>query len=823
MNAPMTKAEIIAAGNVSVLTQYLRTELKRNLDNIPEDLKRCKCWLVWKVTEIKSTTGKFNKIPIYPRSRKWRHGTQGSEADIANLGTFEEAIAALEAEKSLAGIGVALLPSFELVALDVDRCVENGSLREDVAQLTNTYCEISPSGTGIRAFWRGSASDGKNHETGYELFHAKSFVTVTGNRVENVYSFFCPTSINELDPEMQAKLEDLSRALSKTGNDGLQSEATGKAVKVSTDEKLKAAAANDSRLQAIKAAELYERDLGNGKHSIRCPFEDQHSDAGRKSGDGDTVYFQPHTNGYAEGFIFCHHSHGNNQNKYWAAIGYDIQVEDFENLNFEDWPNPLPLPEDSPPVPELEPSMLPDALRPYIEDIAERMQISLDIPAIGLITALSAVVGRRIQIKPKQYDDWTVVPNLWGAVIAPPGFMKSPALTEAVKPLYHQERIAYQKYKAQHREWEIEKECIEVKNKAIKSDLKKNTKEPVDEIQPISEEPIPVRYCVNNFSLEALGEVLIGNPYGVLVFNDELYGLLKLTEKKGNEGLHEFLLSAWNGDSPFTFDRIGRGLNRRIDHTCVSVLGGIQPGRLKEYVSATVQGKQGDSGLLQRFQLMVWPDQKTDWELVDREPDQQAEQAVHRIFERIVGADAADDFDDDSPVIKEVDIRRFDAEAQGGFYKFLEDLERTIRDNSLPPVLISHLAKYRSLVPSLALIFSIADDVKGKIPLRYVELAIRWSEYLRAHAERVFACGTYPDTRYARALLDKIIEGAVADKFKPADVYQKGWRLLDRDGVSKATNMLCDFDYLLRIDKKPNGGGRPSTTYLVNPKIKFNC
>lgn len=820
----MTKAEIIAAGNVSVLSQSLRAELLKNKANIPDDLKRCKCWLVWRITQINPNTGKFNKIPVYPCSGKQRHGTQGSEADIANLGTFAEAIAALEADKSLAGIGVALLPSFELVALDVDHCIDSGSLREDVEQLTNnTYCEISPSGTGIRAFWKGSASDGKNHETGYELFHAKGFVTVTGNQVSNTHSYFNPSPIGQLDSDIRTELVKLSRSSSNTQKNNTERGLSDEVVKANTEERLKIAADKDPRLQAIKAAGLYEHNLGGGKHSILCPFEDQHSDAGRKPGDGDTVYFQPHTNGYEEGWIYCHHTHGNNQNKYWAAIGYDIDAEDFKILDSEDWPLPQPLPEDLPPVPELEPSMLPDALRPYIEDIAERMQISLDIPAIGLITALSAAIGRRIQIKPKQYDDWTVVPNLWGAVIALPGFMKSPALTEAMKPLYHQERIAYQKYKAQHREWEIEKECIEVKNKAIKSDLKKNTKEPVDEIQPIPEEPIPVRYCVNNFSLEALGEVLIGNPYGVLVFNDELYGLLKLTEKKGNEGLHDFLLSAWNGDSPFTFDRIGRGLNRRIDHTCVSVLGGIQPGRLKEYVSATVQGKQGDSGLLQRFQLMVYPDQKTDWELVDRKPDQQAEQIVHRIFERIVGVDAADDFDDGNPIIKEIDIRRFDAEAQGGLYKFLEDLERTIRDNSLPPVLISHLSKYRSLVPSLALIFAIADDVKGKIPLRYVELAIRWSEYLRAHAERVFACGTYPDTRYARALLDKIIEGAVADKFKPADVYQKGWRLLDRDGVSKATNMLCDFDYLLRIDKKPNGGGRPSTTYLVNPKIKFNC
>lgn len=818
MNAPMTKAEVIVTNDITTLTSFLRSEFEKGKNNIPIDLKNCKGWLVWKITVINPTTGKFNKIPIYPNSGKNRHGEQGSSADLAKLGTWEEACAAFNSDKSLSGIGFALLPSFNIVALDVDHCVSDGKVREDTDFLTsNTYCEISPSGTGIRAFWQGVASDGKNHEKGYELFHSKGFVTVTGNRVENVHCICDCERIEQLDPDTKAELERLSRS-------------TGKISRINKAEHLKEATENDPRLQSIIDAGFYERDLGNGKHSILCPFEGQHSDFGRDGGDGDTVYFQPNTNGYADGRIHCSHTHGNDQSKYWSAIGYDINAEGFEeqmldSFGTEEWPIPEPLPDDLSPVPQFDISMLPIALRAYIEDIAERMQISPDIPAIGIITALSAAIGRRVRIKPKAHDDWTVVPNLWGLVVAPPGYMKSPALSEVMKPLHRLESEVHREYELRQAEWMIDKERIANANNAIKSTniakLKKNLDAEIAAFLPEPNQPIPTRYCVNNFSLEALGEVLMGNPDGVLAFNDELHGLLKMSEKPGNEGLHDFLLSAWNGDMPFTFDRIGRGLNRRIDNVCIAVLGGIQPGRLVEHVMAANQGGRGDSGLVQRFQLLTWPDLSGEWQLIDKKPDRTAQESVYQIFERVVGRnDSFPDFSDDCVMFEELDVRRFDSEAQTAFFNWLEQLERLVRGDSLPPAMTSHLSKYRSLVPSLALIFAIADGEQGAISLPYVEQAIQWATYLRAHAERAFSCGIRPDTRFARALLVKIKEELVTDGFKPSDVYLKGWSLLDKDGVSKATELLCNLNYLLRVERRSKDGGRPSITYQINPKIK---
>lgn len=53
------------------------------------------------------------------------------------------------------------------------------------------------------------------------------------------------------------------------------------------------------------------------------------------------------------------------------------------------WPDPVPLPDALPPVAPFDPELLPQALRGWIVDIAERMQCPPDFPAVGVITALS--------------------------------------------------------------------------------------------------------------------------------------------------------------------------------------------------------------------------------------------------------------------------------------------------------------------------------------------------------------------------------------------------------------------------------------------------
>ena len=130
-----------------------------------------------------------------------------------------------------------------------------------------------------------------------------------------------------------------------------------------------------------------------------------------------------------------------------------------------------------------------------------------------------------------------------------------------------------------------------------------------------------------------------------------------------------FYLESWNGTGSFDVDRIGRG-SLHIPALCLSILGGIQPGPLSTYVYQATRGEKGVDGLLQRFQLLVWPDPPTTWRNVDRRPDAQARDKAYEVFKQLdavnpeaLGASTEDESEQEIPAL------RFTDEAQEVFDK----------------------------------------------------------------------------------------------------------------------------------------------------------
>lgn len=486
------------------------------------------------------------------------------------------------------------------------------------------------------------------------------------------------------------------------------------------------------------------------------------------------------------------------------------------------WPDPMPLPDALPPVKAFDFDLLPDALRPWIQDIAERVQCPPDFPAVGAMISLSAVVGRKIGIRPKRRDDWLEVPNLWGAIVGRPGVMKSPALREAMRPLRKLEVAALENFDVEVSEWQRQHELFKLKREAERSNVVKAFKkgETVGSDALAGEfaddEPHARRYVVNDCSVEALGEILRFNPNGTLAYRDELVGLLKSLDKEGNEGARGFFLSAWSGTEGYVFDRIGRGLNLRIDACCLSLLGSIQPAVIGTYLRQAVAGA-GDDGLLSRFQLLVWPDIAGEWRDVDRRPDTEAKATANQTFERLdtldpstIGATAEDGG---------IPYLRFDEAAQELFSEWRASFEHRIRSGNDHAAFESHLAKYRKLVPALALLIHLADHAGGAIGETALLKALAWAEYLESHARRAYASVTQAEAESARVLLARIRRGEVPDPFGPRNVYLKHWAYLSNpEEVHQAVRLLGDLDYLR--EERQETGGRPKALYWINPKAR---
>lgn len=482
--------------------------------------------------------------------------------------------------------------------------------------------------------------------------------------------------------------------------------------------------------------------------------------------------------------------------------------------------DPTPLPNFLPPVQAFDAALLPESLRGWVKDIAHRMQCPPDFVAVAAVVAASSLIGARAVVFPKTRDDWKVTPNLWGLAVGRPGVKKSPAIQEALNPLNKLEAKERELWQASYDSWEIDNRIAAMRAEANEKEARKVAAKDPDKARALlqteakAEKPAARRFVVNDSTVEKLGELLTANPWGTLSYRDEIHGLLCSMDKQGQEESRAFYLQGYDGDKGYTFDRIGRGTSY-IPRVCIAMLGGIQPGKLESYVRDAVSGGAGDDGFLQRFGLTVWPDTDKQFIYTDQWPEKSAKEQAWAVFERLAQLQPANDAE---PV-----EWRFSPEAQNHFKAWLIDLETEIRGDELHPALISHLSKYRKLIPALALVFALIDtpDSEGhRIKERELLRAMEWGQYLRTHAERMYAAAMTPETSGASTLLKKLQAGELGgvNTFTPREIAVKHWAGLSKvEDVRKAAQLLEEYGWVVREEVRTKG--RPSERYILHPVL----
>jgi len=496
------------------------------------------------------------------------------------------------------------------------------------------------------------------------------------------------------------------------------------------------------------------------------------------------------------------------------------------------WPAAKPIIAELKPVPAFDAqTLLPDALRAWVMDEAERMPCPPEFVAAAAMVALGSIVGARCAIKPKARDSWLIVPNLWGGIVGDPSAKKSPAWGAALKPLDRLIARALEQHQAAQVDYETAKVVFDAQKDAIEGRIKEAAKKPskgdpaviARELRTHGDQapemPTLRRYKTNDSTVEKLGELLRENPAGLLVLRDELVGLIATWEREGREGERAFFLEAWNGNQSFDTDRIGRG-HISIPNLCVSIFGGIQPDKLTVYLEQAAHALAND-GMLQRFQLLVYPDPRS-WEWRDRSPDKAARDSAYAVFETLAefdpvawGASPPDEF-------TKFPWFSFDEAAQGIFIEWSEDLHRDRMPKEDEPIIRQHLAKFDKLFPALALIFHLVEGVRGPVNEEAAWRAAAWCEFLEAHARRCYGLLKDDGLRAAQALAAKLQRGALEDGFTLRDVRRNQWRNLTADdAIQAALDWLEDEDWL-RSESSGGvgpGSGRRTVRYRINPGI----
>lgn len=517
------------------------------------------------------------------------------------------------------------------------------------------------------------------------------------------------------------------------------------------------------------------------------------------------------------------------------AVTQVIESAESIEIVIEQWQQPEPLPGSLLPVEPFEYGLLPVSLASWVADIAKRMQCPPSYVAVAVMVALSSVIGKKVGIQPKQRDpSFKVVCNLWGIQIGRPSEMKTPALTEAMKPLKRLEIEAKQQFDNEQQNHEALTVVSKLNQKKANTDAEKAVKkgsqtEALRIIQTAQqnepEKPIRRRYIVNDATVEKLGELLNENPNGLLLERDELSGFLNSLQREDRSNDRSFYLEAFNGGGRYTYDRIGRG-TIDIEAVCVSIIGTIQPGKLIPYIRNAVSQGVSDDGLMQRFQLAVYPDPINEWNYQDNYANTDAKNVAYEVFDRLAKMEAPEPIESGDDIF----YTHFDSDAQELFIEWWTALEKKIRSDDIHPAIEAHLAKYRSLAPSLALIIALADceDLTSDFQVKKSAFikAAAWCDYLESHANRIYGIATEPDLDNAKTILKKIKagklveDGEIINPVKPGDIQRKKWAgLTQTESVKQALYKLEEYGYVRSKNITHETGGRPSLVFEIHPQV----
>jgi Protein of unknown function (DUF3987) len=291
---------------------------------------------------------------------------------------------------------------------------------------------------------------------------------------------------------------------------------------------------------------------------------------------------------------------------------------------------------------------------------------------------------------------------------------------------------------------------------------------------------------------------------------------------RGARAKGPFFLESWNGIGSFDTDRIGRG-SICVPNLCLAILGGIQPDKLTSYLEQAANALAND-GMLQRFQVLVYPDHRP-WEWRDRTPDTQARNRAFAVFETLAGFDAVAWGATPATNFAKFPYFSFDTAAQEIFIEWSADLHRVRLPAEDHPIIAQHLEKFDKLFPALALILHLVDCAatgeRGPVSAKAALRAAAWCDYLESHARRCYGLLMDDGLRAALVLANKVRHNKVSDGFTARDVRRNQWRsLTTEESVEAAIGWLEDEDWLRSIRVTGTGPGRRTIRYSINPKIQ---
>src|ERR1700677_1592711 len=146
-------------------------------DQIPQELKLLRQWLVWRLEDIGAQ--RPTKVPYDART--------GKLASVTEPETWTDFSSAVSASKSYSGIGFVFSDNDPYTFIDLDN-TEGDKIalnrQIELHKALDSYSEVSPSGVGLHIIIKGKVPAGRRRSH-IEVYSSNRYATFTGNVYNN--------------------------------------------------------------------------------------------------------------------------------------------------------------------------------------------------------------------------------------------------------------------------------------------------------------------------------------------------------------------------------------------------------------------------------------------------------------------------------------------------------------------------------------------------------------------------------------------------------------------------------------------------------------
>lgn len=458
---------------------------------------------------------------------------------------------------------------------------------------------------------------------------------------------------------------------------------------------------------------------------------------------------------------------------------------------------------------------------PWLQVAATDSGAPIDYVVAALLAGASAVTGNARWVAGAS-DDWFKQPGvLWLALVGEPSSGKTPgssAVIDAVKVIDREELVAFEPERRRREEEAVVARASEAAWKdQVTAAVRANETPPPMPHDAVVPAPVhPPQILVGDTTGEALLQIVSASPRGVLMYRDELAGLIGGLDRYKGGGSDRAMLLEGYGGGEYRVARKGGGATS-VTSLSIGIMGGIQPARFHSLIAKT-----DDDGLEARF-LFVFPQRKP---FAGRPPRRTDQARLIDAFRRLRGLRMHDSGDGLSPVVIPLG-----PSTSGMFDGWLQQRDRN------PPLgtgrYLAWWGKGPGRVLRLALCLELlkwAFEGCGHSPQAIGGEALEGAiflhdEYFAAHARKTFSDAALPEAeRHARTIARWL--ASQADDKPPAsitlrEIYrQRALGIRDRDGAHSAMEVLQDAGWVhAAFTRESDRPGRRAERYEISHSV----